>query len=467
MRHIFKGLLIISCLINCPFIQAYPPSGPLMDGANAWVQGDLTAARNAFIKATKNSNTAVNAWYNLGYLYLWEGQLDSAVQLMNQALDLNPDFTPALFELGKIAFNKGDITSAKQHLEQAVSIPYASFRVWYLLGESQLRLGDTIGARDAFAQSLKDHPGYHLPLESLAKLSLLTSDTLTALEILEENCFTSPSPSGFRQYINLLQHLGKIEKADSISKKYHYWFPDSTISNVNVSHLTDNLSPFFPVSESQRFHFSWEFIKLGSAELSIVEQDTLDSMPVLKVTAEVRSNPLIFLVNVQDDYQAWIDPITAICHQFRFHMNSPGVDMIGIWDYQYQKHQYISRTVVGDGYIFGITQPLPIEATDGLSLIYHLRYRVKENLNTPFLFVLDDEYHTGELHPGTATKTIMVGNQKWQGFSWQGLMNCRGIVGLSGNFQAWFSKIPKPYLLKAEAKIFLGSVKITLEELSP
>jgi len=461
MYNIFIGLLITFCLFFCPFSHAFPPTGPLLDGANAWVQGDIPTARNAFIQATPENSTAVYAWYNLGYLYLWEGQSDSAILMMNRALDLNPDFTPAHYELGKIAFIKGEIVTANQHLEKATAITYASFRMWHLLGESRLLLGDTVGARDAFAQSLKNHPGYHLALESLAKLSLLTSDTLTALEILEETCFTSPSPSGFQQYVNLLNHLGKKEKADSIRKAFQYWFPDSTRLNIS------NPVVLFTIGEHQRFNFSWEFLKLGSAELTIVNWDTLDNTPILKLNAVVRSNPLIFLVNVQDDYQAWIDPNTGICRRFYFHMNSPGVDLIGIWDYQYYKYQYESRTVVDDGYIFGIRQPLPIEVTDGLSLIYYLRYRTKEHLKTQFLFVLDDEYHSGELYAGNTTKTIAVGNQKWQGFSWQGLVNCRGIVGLSGIFQAWFSNPPKPYLLKAEAKIFLGSIKITLEELSP
>jgi hypothetical protein len=238
-------------------------------------------------------------------------------------------------------------------------------------------------------------------------------------------------------------------------------------TNFSNSEIVPSHHPSFQIGERQQFDFSWNFLKLGTADLMIVKWDTLDRKPMLEIKAVVRSNPLIFLINVQDDYEAWIDPTTGICRRFGFHMNSSGVDLTGIWDYQYSTCGYESRTVVGDGYIFGIRQRLPKAVTDGLSLIYHLRYCALTDAKTEFTFVLDDEFHSGQMIPVGISRVFSLGNQKREGLEWQGIMNCRGIVGLSGNFLAWFSKTPQPYLLKAEAKIFLGSVEITLKEISP
>ena len=171
---------------------------------------------------------------------------------------------------------------------------------------------------------------------------------------------------------------------------------------------------------------------------------------------------MIFVVNVKDEYDAWLDPITGICYQFYFHMNSYGVDLIGIWQYRYSSDEYLSRTVVDDGYIFGVRQRLPAEVTDGPSYIYHLRYRTTTDRIDPILFVLDDEYKSGELYPGNQTKMFNVGNQQLETYRYRGILNCRGIVGLSGSYDAWFSKIPVPLLVRAQARIFIGSIKIAL-----
>ena len=173
------------------------------------------------------------------------------------------------------------------------------------------------------------------------------------------------------------------------------------------------------------------------------------------------------MVNVKDEYDALIDPVTGFCHQFYFRMNSYGVDLIGTWNYHYQDQQYVSRTAVDDGYIFGIRKRLPDRVTDGPSLIYHFRYRTTTKSADPVLFVLDDEYKSGDIYPATQTRIFTVGDNKLETLRYVGILNCRGIVGLSGLFDAWFSIKPRPLLIRAEAKIFLGSIKIALTEYSP
>lgn len=452
-------LLLIACLLF-----AYPPSGPMSNGSTAWVQGDLETARREFSIAIGDAGTRVNALYNLGYLHLWAGHLDSAKSLMTQALIYSPKFAPAHYELGKMALEEGKVITAREHLEQAVGIPYASFRVWYLLGESRLTLGDTTGARYAFAKSLDNHLGYHDALEALAQMSLTAQDTLTALSLLDKACHDSPAPFAFEKYLALLEKHGDRAKIESVRKNYRKWFPERS---HRANRFASDMKPLFPVGESLEYSFRWEFVKLGSAVLTITGWDTLRGDRLLTLHIDVRSAPAIIVLNVQDQYDAWLDPITGICHQFRFHMNSVGVDLIGVWDYQYSNQEYVSRTVVDDGYIFGIRQPLPAEVTDGPSLIYHFRYEVKTSDLKPVLFVLDDEYHSGELSREDAEREFDVGEETVPTTLFQGVLNCRGIVGLSGYFDAWFSKPPRPLLIRAEAKIFLGSIKIVLVEYSP
>ena len=451
-------------VLLCNLAIAYPPSGPMSKGAIAWVWGDIETAKIQFAQATNDKKTRVNAWYNLGYIHLWEGQVDSAKALMNRALEFNPDCPPAHLELGKLALEEGKFITADEHFEKAVNIPYAAFRAWHLLGETRLVLGDTTGAEDAFANALNNHPGYHLTLESQARLSLAQSDTIPALSLLDKACHDSPAPSPFRQYLILLEKLGRTEQADSVRKVFHHWYPENTISQTESKQRGRAL---FEVGERLEYSVRWEFVKLGSIDLTFTEWDTLDNNRVLKLHINVRSAPMIFVVNVKDEYDAWLDPITGICYQFYFHMNSYGVDLIGIWQYRYSSDEYLSRTVVDDGYIFGVRQRLPAEVTDGPSYIYHLRYRTTTDRVDPILFVLDDEYKSGELYPGNEMRIFTVGAEELNTYHYHGILNCRGIVGLSGSHDAWFSKEPVPLLVRAQARIFIGSIKIALVGFTP
>ena len=461
-RPIF--ILIGVCLIGYSVSHAYPPKGAMSEGADAWVRGDVESARKYYSLAATVQNCRVNAWYNLGYLALWEDRIDSAATLFNRALEYNPDFPPAHLELGKLALSEGKVITANQHFEKAVDIPYASFRPWHLFGETKLALGDTIGAEDAFAKALDNHPEYHHSLESLAKLALAKSDTLTALSYLEDAVRHSPAPSTFEVYIAVLDSLRFHHRADSVRQDYLHIFPQESDSTLQISSST---VPSYPVGEYLRYSFRWEFVKLGTAEMTVTGWDTLDVYPLLKVHVSVRSAPLIFVINVHDDYDIWIDPVTGVCHRFDFHMNSYGVDLIGQWEYRYQDGEYVSRTVVDDGYIFGAKQQLPVELVDGVSLIYHLRYRTAQVILSPFHFVIDDEYKTGEMIPESESRLFQVEDREIESTRYQGILHCRGIVGLSGNFQAWFSQQPTSLLLRAEARIFLGSLNITLVEYSP
>jgi tetratricopeptide (TPR) repeat protein len=444
--------------------SAYPPEGPMNDGANAWVWGDMQTARQKFTEATHDSKTRVNATYNLGYLHLWEGQLDSAKALMTRALEIDSNFAPAHFELGKMALEEGKVVAAEDHLQQATSIPTAAFRVWQILGEAKLALGDTAGAMDAFAKALDLHPDYHASLESLAQISLARADTAGALTLLSKACHVAPAPAAYEKYLAVLKLTGKTALADSVAKVYLFWYPEQNRYSIESTHT---MNPLFPVGEQTRFSVGWEFIKLGSAALSITGWESFNGYNLLRLHIKVESSPLVMVINVDDIYDALIDPLTGICHQFYFHMNSTGIDLIGCWNYYYDDQEYISRTVVGDGYIYGIRKRLPARVTDGPSLIYHFRYMVNSGSPGHVIFVLEDEYQSGDLYPSTEKKKYKVGDTRLNTFKYIGNLSGRGIVGLSGTFSAWFSKVPGPLLVRAEAKIFLGSARIWLADYSP
>lgn len=452
------------CLIGCAESNAYPPTGVMSDGANAWVKGDVETAREFFLQATESKKTKINAWYNLGYLALWEGSLDSATVLFHRALQYDPEFPPAHLELGKLALSEGKIITANNHFVKAVHIPYAPFRPLHLLGETRLAMGDTAGAVELFNMALDNHPGYHFSLESLARLSLAKLDTLAALSYLENVVRHSPAPEAFEFYIAILDTLGLHPRADSVRQDYSKMFPQE--SNLRLP-SPPNQIPTFPIGEYLNYSFRWEFVKLGSAKMTVMEWDTLNGIPLLHVHVSVKSAPLIIVVDVHDEYDVWIDPVTGVCHQFYFYMNSYGVDLIGQWEYHYQDGEYLSRTVVDDGYIFAVKQRLPAEIVDGVSLVYNLRYRTAQDIRSPFQFVIDDEYKTGEIIPEYETRIFKIEGREIESTQYQGILHCRGIVGLSGNFHAWFSQNPTSLLLRAEAKIFLGSLNITLVEYSP
>ncbi len=106
-------------------------SGPVAEAAGAererwndygiglFLQGNLRAAENAFVRVTEIEPDYVDGWVNLGRVALAEGNVPRAVETLDRALDLVPDLARAHYFRGLADKTIGDYPSALDHLRQA------------------------------------------------------------------------------------------------------------------------------------------------------------------------------------------------------------------------------------------------------------------------------------------------------------------------------------------------------------
>ena len=69
------------------------------------------------------------------------GRTDEAAKLWHQALEVAPDYFPALFNLGYMHFSAGLFAEARPHLARAAKASPKDFNVHYLLGVAAQKLG--------------------------------------------------------------------------------------------------------------------------------------------------------------------------------------------------------------------------------------------------------------------------------------------------------------------------------------
>ncbi|NIA01722.1 MAG: tetratricopeptide repeat protein, partial [Bacteroidia bacterium] len=154
-------------------LEVAPKHGPanLMLGQIRMQRGDLDAARGNFeIAVGSKVRRPYLAWHFLGRTQLELGQQEKALESFGRALEITPQFGPALLGRSKVALRLGDLEGAASDLEKARSLEGSSVEAALLLSEVLLAQG-----RGDEAAAL---------LEPMAKTSGDSSESQTARMLL-------------------------------------------------------------------------------------------------------------------------------------------------------------------------------------------------------------------------------------------------------------------------------------------
>jgi tetratricopeptide (TPR) repeat protein len=114
--------------------------------------GKFSEAEKAYRDAISlnDKNTRKSEWpsYNLGALYLSQGQAEQAVPYFSQALAYKPDFIEAKIKLGVGLSKTGKPSEARKVLEDAVRVAPDNPEAHYRLGLLLMKSGSTKEAED-------------------------------------------------------------------------------------------------------------------------------------------------------------------------------------------------------------------------------------------------------------------------------------------------------------------------------
>lgn len=118
----------------------------------------LDAAAAAFDAARTLAPGDYRWTYLAGYLHLTQGRLDPAVELLEDALELQPDFLPAVVRLARARLERGETAAARQLFQRALELDPSSAAAFEGLGKAADVEGDARAAADYFEKALAQAP---------------------------------------------------------------------------------------------------------------------------------------------------------------------------------------------------------------------------------------------------------------------------------------------------------------------
>jgi tetratricopeptide (TPR) repeat protein len=116
-------------------------------------------ALSDYVRGQQSNADRPEALNNLALLYATQGDLATAQQALQQALDAAPDFVATRLNLADVLRAQRQDAAALKVLEDAARVQPASAAVWYALGLARHRAGQRIAAMNALELACRHAPG--------------------------------------------------------------------------------------------------------------------------------------------------------------------------------------------------------------------------------------------------------------------------------------------------------------------
>lgn len=148
-------------------------------------RGQFALATQVFATWTEATPNNPEPWTNLGLCLSRQKRLQEARSVLEYALEINPDYLPAMNNLGEVYQELGEHDLQMKNCLQAVSKHPSSALAFNNLGSAFVELAMFDEAKQAFNTCLQLDPSSFEARFNLAKIASRTGDAQLALEYLE------------------------------------------------------------------------------------------------------------------------------------------------------------------------------------------------------------------------------------------------------------------------------------------
>lgn len=236
---------------------------------------------------------------------------------------------------------------------------------------------------------------------------------------------------------------------------------------VNIAAYGSDEIYQWKIGEELSYRVKWSFVRLGTVRIVVHDTLTYDSTFVYHIKLFIDSNPLIFFVNMHNVYDSYIDK------QFRLRLFSAleiidGIKYDATYKFDYNtKIMHVNMTSMKDP-SKTIIEDIPLEehVLDGATMIYYARANVHSTETDTLTSFF--EAKKGKVFINFKGENDLVEidalKKPLKTYYLDGIVKMKGIAGLTGPYKGWFSQDTQRPPLKAELKVFVGSVNIELEE---
>ena len=197
-------------------------------------QGNLVLAMKEFKKAEAKYSDDHLLQYDLGLTYFSRERFDEAIGHYEKAIELKPDFGPAINSLGNAYAGKGDWDQAIFYYEKVVSdILYGTPHFAYSnLGNAYYYKGDLERSEKYYLEALEIKPEFLNALQGLAQTYIAMGRIPEAVEKLEKAVRKAPdSPALHFQLAKAYQLALEFKKAYHSYRKVVELAPESSLAD--------------------------------------------------------------------------------------------------------------------------------------------------------------------------------------------------------------------------------------------
>lgn len=235
-------------------------------------------------------------------------------------------------------------------------------------------------------------------------------------------------------------------------------FPTALLSDENFFQ--------WQIGEELTYKVKWSFIRLGTLKLQVVDTLTIDDTFVYHTRMFIDSNPLLFFVNMHSVYDSFIGE-DFYPHLFIADEKIDGVTYKTRYRFNYADSLiHIKMTDVKDTtHIIKKKLPLDEKVQDGMSMIFYARGNVHLKKTETLTAFFEGKKGKLDIHFNSKAKKIRINSidSPIETYKVFGKANFKAIAGFGGKFSGWFAADKQRPPLKAEMKVFIGSVTVELE----
>jgi len=221
------------------------------------------------------------------------------------------------------------------------------------------------------------------------------------------------------------------------------------------------------IGEQLTYKVKWSFIRLGTLKLEIADTSVVEGTLLYHVKLHIDSNPLLFFVNMHNVYDSFINENFQL-HHFYADEKIDGKTYKAEYRIDYADSLIlINMTDINDT-SRTIQKATPFEKTilDGTSLVFYARRQaVSAQKDTVESFFESERGKVAfNFYGKRETVEITALDSPLDCYYIDGKIETRGIAGVTGPYKGWFAADGQRPPIKAELKVFIGNVKIELED---
>lgn len=219
------------------------------------------------------------------------------------------------------------------------------------------------------------------------------------------------------------------------------------------------------IGEEFTYKVKWSFIRLGTLKMKMVDTVHIDGMKLNKINFYIDSNPMIFFVNMHNIYETYIDDSLQV-HLFYADEKIDGVLYETEYRFDYADSViHVTMTDVEDTTKTIYKEiPFNVPILDGTGMIYYVRSKAHIEKKDTLYSIYEAEIDKVLINfTGKQESVDLLNDQEIDSFFIDGRLLIKGIAGVTGPYKGWFSADSQRVPLKAELKVFIGSVKVELE----